>query len=153
MIATTAAPRLNAGSSPSAGRRTFRTRSASRAASAALPAFAGLAAIGPVADQAWPGAWGPAGSVAYELVTGCPAVNDASDLDLVLRADAPLARATLGRTLAELRLCAGSVRVDLLIETPAGGFAADEWLIDPPPGLALRTPRGPVLTADPWGVA
>ena len=117
-----------------------------------LPAVAALAAVGPVADQEWPGAWGPAGSVGYELVTGCPVVNAASDLDLVLHADVPPDRSTVSRTLGELRRRAGRVRVDLLIETPVGGFAADEWLSEPPRPLALRTRHGPVLTHDPWAV-
>lgn len=116
------------------------------------PAIAALGSISSVTDRCWPDAWGPAGSVGYELVSGHPVVNASSDLDLVLYADIPLDRAITADVLQELRTRAGAVRIDLVVETPAGGFVVDEWLGGPSPEVVLRTANGPVLTGDPWRV-
>lgn len=115
-----------------------------------LPALAAHETITPAADRAWPGVWGPGGSVGYELVASSPVVKPTSDLDLVLYADTPLDRATTATALQKLRRQAGNVRIDLIIETPLGGVAADEWMSRCPAGVVLRTARGPVVADDPW---
>lgn len=116
----------------------------------AVPAITALGMITPFADHVWPGIWGPAGSVGYELTTGRQVVSASSDLDLVLYADTPLDRMATELTLRGLRREVGSVRIDVLIETPVGGVVADDWLAASPAGLALRTAGGPVVTDDPW---
>ncbi|WP_176067765.1 malonate decarboxylase holo-ACP synthase [Anaeromyxobacter diazotrophicus] len=92
-------------------------------------------------------AWGPAGSVGFELATGAAAAGAASDLDLVVRAPAPLPR-ELARELWG-RLAASPVRIDAQVETPAGAFALAEYAADTA-AVALRTAAGPRRVADPW---
>lgn len=92
-------------------------------------------------------AWGPAGSVGFELATGIAAAGAASDLDLVVRAPARLTRA-LARELWA-RLAASPVRVDAQVEAPAGAFALAEYAAGTAT-VALRTAAGPRRVADPW---
>lgn len=99
-----------------------------------------------LAQQQWPWTWGVTGSSGYALATGVPVIHAQSDLDLLIRAPQPLPAAELERWAGQLRnaLC----RVDTQVETPAGGFALNEWLRD---GKALlKTHTGPRLVADPW---
>jgi len=94
--------------------------------------------------------WGPAGSVAFELATGCATATPASDVDLVLQLDAPLniaAAAALHGELLQL-----SVRVDVLLETPRGAVALGEYARGRAP-FVVRTPDGPRLLDDPWAGA
>ncbi|GBD47352.1 malonate decarboxylase holo-ACP synthase [Methylopila sp. Yamaguchi] len=109
----------------------------------AHPAFAALAQLGPVLDAAGlPG--GPAGAAGYELATGRPALTAASDLDLVLRFDGVPDMAALAAVSAAA--ARAPLRVDLVVETPAGAVALDELLGDSPQVL-LRTPQGPRLAS------
>jgi phosphoribosyl-dephospho-CoA transferase len=91
-------------------------------------------------------AWGPPGSVGFELATGTAVVGPASDLDVVVRAPEPwsLARAReLAADLARL-----PVRVDTQLDTPTGAVVLSEYARG---GRALlRTPDGPKLVNDPW---
>lgn len=92
--------------------------------------------------------WGPVGSVGFELATGLPCVTERSDLDLILRAPAPLAVADARRLRAAL--AALPVRADAQLETPAGGVALAEYA-DDPPRVVLRTLAGPRRVTSPWG--
>ena len=67
------------------------------AARAALPALSLLVAIKVRCDHTQL-AWGPTGSVGFELASGVPTVTESSDLDLVMRAPRP-ARPRLGARL------------------------------------------------------
>lgn len=99
-----------------------------------------------LAQQPWPWTWGVTGSTGYALATGVPVIHADSDLDLLIRAPLRVPAAELERWAKQLRnaLC----RVDTQVETPAGGFALNEWLRD---GKALlKTHTGPRLVADPW---
>lgn len=91
-------------------------------------------------------AWGPTGSVGFELATGVAATGAASDLDVVVRAPEPwpLERA---REIADYldRLPA---RVDAQLDAPAGAVALDEYARGG--RVLLRTPDGPRLIHDPW---
>ena len=63
-----------------------RRRSATR-----TPALAALREL----REKWSGmalTWGPAGSVGFELATGQYVTTEASDLDIVIRAESPIAR-------------------------------------------------------------
>ncbi|MFD7921416.1 malonate decarboxylase holo-ACP synthase [Streptomyces sp. NPDC059740] len=114
--------------------------------STALPALRALpAAAALLAPFGLP--WGPGGSVGFELASGAPTTTPGSDLDLVLRAEHPLAPGTARRL---VRLLHGlPVRADALLETGHGAVALGEYARGEGPVL-LRTPAGPVLTRCPW---
>lgn len=96
-------------------------------------------------------AWGPTGSVGFELATMRQTVTEASDLDIVIRTPAPLTRER-AYALRERAVCIErtfDVRIDAQLETPAGGVALSEWAAGKPRVLA-RSSGGPNMTADPW---
>jgi phosphoribosyl-dephospho-CoA transferase len=88
--------------------------------------------------------WGPAGSVGFELVSGHPAANAGSDLDVVVQADAPLPVDVSRDLMASMALL--PVRVDVIVEMAQGAVALADCL-----GLQdrmiLRTPDGPAFIA------
>jgi phosphoribosyl-dephospho-CoA transferase len=91
-------------------------------------------------------AWGPTGSVGFELATGVAAAGAASDLDVVVRAPEPW-------SLENAREIAGDlarlpVRVDVQLDAPAGAVALAEYARGG--RVLLRTPDGPSLIHDPW---
>ncbi len=112
-----------------------------------LPAFRALALM---QGRLPPGAaWGPTGSVGFELATGWPAVTGSSDLDLVLRCPEPVSREA-ARAWAEA--CSGlPARCDLQLDTGAGGLSLAEWAAGRAEVL-LKTDEGPRLVGDPWSV-
>jgi phosphoribosyl-dephospho-CoA transferase len=118
---------------------------APRAAPAALAALPGVESL--MARTALATRWGPAGSVAFELASGCATVTAASDLDLVLQLDAALAAAPAAALLGQLMQL--PARADVLLETPAGAVALGEYARGRPPYL-VRTTQGPRLLDDPW---
>jgi phosphoribosyl-dephospho-CoA transferase len=91
-------------------------------------------------------AWGPTGSVGFELATGVPSAGVASDLDVVIRAPQPWSLEK-AREMADYlnRLPA---RVDAQLEVPAGAVALDEYARGGQ--VLLRAPDGRGLTRDPW---
>ncbi|MCC8404353.1 malonate decarboxylase holo-ACP synthase [Paraburkholderia sp. MMS20-SJTN17] len=118
----------------------------------ALPSFIALAFLqrdpcGPLSRFVW----GPTGSTGFELATRMPAVNEASDLDLLIRAPEPLALAAARALLEQLQTLAAHVgiRIDAQLETPAGGVALAEWAAGKAHVLA-RHAGGPRFIADPW---
>lgn len=94
-------------------------------------------------------AWGPVGSVGFELAAGVPCATPESDLDLLVRAPVPLGRER-ARALLEA-LAALPVRADVQLETPSGGVALAEYAAGG--GVALRTGAGPRRVACPWAEA
>jgi phosphoribosyl-dephospho-CoA transferase len=92
-------------------------------------------------------AWGPTGSVGFELATGTAVVGPASDLDVVVRAPEPWSHVR-ARELAD-DLARLPVRVDTQLDTPSGAVALAEYARGG--RVLLRTPDGPKLTNDPWG--
>lgn len=92
--------------------------------------------------------WGPAGSVGFELATGHCVTTNLSDLDIVIRASRPLS-VERGRLLWE---CVMRLRpkVDVRVETPACGFALEEYVRRPLSKILLRYPDGATLGDDPW---
>ena len=110
-----------------------------------LPALAILeAVVGLLEDREL--AWGPTGSVGYELASGLPAVGESSDLDLILRSPGPLPRAMAREILEDLSSL--PARVDAQIDTGIGSVALAEWAAGRE--VLLRRACGPVLTEDPW---
>ena len=92
--------------------------------------------------------WGPVGSVGYELATGLSVTRMVSDLDLVIYAPHPVLR-------DEVRcfwnvLDVAPARIDVRLETPAGGFSLEEYVRDGQDRVLLRMATGPILTDDPW---
>ena len=119
----------------------------------ALPAFALYAALRHEALYLDAFSWGPTGSAGFELVSGMPTVTATSDLDLLIRTPRTLSRERATQMLTELELHAqhAGIRVDVQLETPAGGIALAEWAAGKPRVMA-RHAQGPRLIADPWAV-
>ena len=118
---------------------------------ARVPALAALAAVESLmAARQLAARWGPAGSVAFELASGCATARAHSDLDLILEAAEPLSCAAAAQLVRALGALA--VRTDLLLETPQGAVALTEFARGRPPYL-LRTPHGACLGNDPWADA
>jgi phosphoribosyl-dephospho-CoA transferase len=91
-------------------------------------------------------AWGPTGSLGFELATGVAVAGPASDLDVVVRAPEPwsFARAReLADDLARLPVC-----VDTQLDTPSGAVALAEYARGG--RVLLRTLDGPKLVNNPW---
>ena len=91
-------------------------------------------------------AWGPTGSVGFELATGVAAAGAASDLDVVVRAPEPWSLEN-AREIADY-LNRLPVRVDVQLDTPGGAVALAEYARGG--RVLLRTPDGPSLIHDPW---
>jgi phosphoribosyl-dephospho-CoA transferase len=113
-----------------------------------VPAVAMLAWIAPDLDAAGI-RWGIAGGVGFALASGLPVLRADSDLDLIIRADDADAFERMADVLRAVREHATTARVDMQIDTPAGGFAFAESLRTRGQVL-LKTARGPVMTQDPW---
>jgi phosphoribosyl-dephospho-CoA transferase len=93
-------------------------------------------------------AWGPTGSVGFQLATQLPVVRESSDLDLIVRVGAYLARAEARSMLDKLARL--PCRVDCLLESAFGAVALAEWAGSSNRDVLLRTATGPFLTKDPW---
>lgn len=91
--------------------------------------------------------WGPTGSAGFALATGLPVLRAHSDLDLVLHAPSPLDAQQTALLSSVLNYT--DCRIDLQIDTGAGGFSFAEW-IAARGRVLLKTDRGPLLTDDPW---
>jgi len=112
----------------------------------AMPAFAALDAIASAA-AAHDLAWGPAGSVAFELASGVAVVHEDSDIDLVVRPTPSHSRddlAAFGQSIVGML-----VRVDVAIEDHLGSVALAEWLRSPDRVL-IKADSGPRLGAFHW---
>ncbi len=91
-------------------------------------------------------AWGPTGSVGFELATGVAVAGPASDLDVVVWAPEPWSRARAWELAADLARL--PVRVDTQLDTPTGAVVLAEYARGG--RVLLRTPDGPKLVNDPW---
>lgn len=119
-----------------------------RPSAAATPAVAVLDDVAAILTaHGFAGRWGPTGGVGFELASGVPSTTSSSDLDLMLRADEPLARKDANWLYAELSKL--PVRIDLLLETPQGAVALAEYAQGTGSTL-LRCAHGPRLVQDPW---
>jgi hypothetical protein len=94
-------------------------------------------------------AWGPTGSVGFELASGHRVTTELSDLDVVIRASRRLS-VECARLLWE-RVRGLRPRVDVHVETPACGFALEEYVRRPLSQILLRYPDGARIGDDPWG--
>ena len=91
-------------------------------------------------------AWGPAGSVGFELATGVDATHAASDLDAILRVPEPWP-VDEARELAE-ELARLPVPVDVQLVVPNGAVSLAEYARGG--RVMLRAPGDPRLVWDPW---
>lgn len=91
-------------------------------------------------------AWGPTGSVGFELATGVATTHAASDLDVILRLPEPWP-VDEARHLAD-ELARLPVPVDVQLELPNGAVALAEYARGG--RVMLRAPGGPRLVWDPW---
>ena len=99
-----------------AGRRSEPWRAAQ------VPALAALSGVDAVLTDRG-SAWGPIGSVAFELATHLPVSTPVCDLDLVLRQQQELPnREEALELLKELANAATPARADVMIETRSGGL-------------------------------
>jgi phosphoribosyl-dephospho-CoA transferase len=114
----------------------------------ALPAFELLRKVAPLCDGY---AWGPTGSVGFELASGVATVTPASDLDLMIRAPEPMERAQAAALHIALVDAASSMkmRIDIQVETRDAAFALAEFA-GSAPRVMLRCADGPKLVANPW---
>jgi phosphoribosyl-dephospho-CoA transferase len=111
-----------------------------------LPAFEALAQLRPALDACgW--AWGVSGGAGFELASGFAALNEASDLDLILRTPQPLAR-DQARELLALFDKAPCV-VDMQLQTSFGAVALREWA-GSSSRVLLKNATGACLVVDPW---
>jgi phosphoribosyl-dephospho-CoA transferase len=94
--------------------------------------------------------WGPVGGAGFWLASGLPVLRPSSDLDLLVRSPGPLSPGLLA-ALSALQPGA-ACRIDIQVDTGAGGFALGEYLRETPRGgrVLLKTTHGPLLVRDPW---
>lgn len=91
--------------------------------------------------------WGPTGSVGFELASGVQTVTDASDLDIIIRAESFLSVRTAQDIIKELSKV--TAKMDIQLETPKGSVALAEYARGNSPVL-VRTFNGPKLVKNPW---
>jgi phosphoribosyl-dephospho-CoA transferase len=110
------------------------------------PAFAALDGVANAAD-AIDLAWGPGGSVGFELATGVVTVSTDSDLDVIAY---PTKRHTRDALLSLFNATNGAkVRIDIVIESAMGAVALQEWIASPQRVL-IKTIDGPRLGEFSW---
>jgi phosphoribosyl-dephospho-CoA transferase len=120
---------------------------------AGLPVFVALDALRRDTSSLGSFIWGPTGSVGFELATGKPTATATSDLDLLIRIPNHLSRneaQCLQARLDEHAAHAG-IRIDVQLETPAGGVALAEYASGKARVMA-RHASGPRLIVDPWAL-
>jgi malonate decarboxylase holo-[acyl-carrier-protein] synthase len=92
-------------------------------------------------------AYGPTGSVGFELASGLSTATAASDLDLLIRTPERLSMESARKLMAIFSQSA--CRLDVQLETPGGAVCLAEYASGQRP-LLLRQNGGPVLIDDPW---
>jgi phosphoribosyl-dephospho-CoA transferase len=120
-----------------------------RLSKARIQEIAGLKALAVIEEQlaSFSLAYGPTGSIGFELASGLPTATSASDLDLLIRAPERLP-IRLAQELVSIfsgRPC----RVDAQLETPRGALSLAEYASGQRP-LLLRQDGGPILVDDAW---
>ena len=100
--------------------------------------------------ERWRRAWGPGGSVGFELATGNLVVTPDSDLDAVIYATQPIDSSEARSLLESTRGLPAAV--DVRVETPRAGFSLAEYVSRQGAKILLRTPQGAVLGTNPWHV-
>jgi phosphoribosyl-dephospho-CoA transferase len=109
----------------------------------------GLKVLAVIEEQlaSFPLAYGPIGSIGFELASGLPTATSASDLDLLIRAPERLP-IQLAQELV-LIFSGHPCRVDAQLETPRGAVSLTEYASGQRP-LLLKQDAGPILADDAW---
>lgn len=94
--------------------------------------------------------WGVAGSAGFELASGVAAVHAASDLDLILRTPRRVGRDWAAALVRALE--GAPCRVDVQLQTPAGGVALRDWA-GPSRQVLLKGVEAARLVEQPWARA
>ncbi|CAG7609327.1 Phosphoribosyl-dephospho-CoA transferase [Paenibacillus solanacearum] len=92
--------------------------------------------------------WGPTGSIGFELASGASTVHPRSDIDLAIYLPQRVERKTLTAWNTFNHQC--SVKIDALLETPAGACSLSEFVRQEESTILLRTMNGPALVKCPW---
>ncbi|MFM2484631.1 malonate decarboxylase holo-ACP synthase [Celerinatantimonas yamalensis] len=95
----------------------------------------------------WPLPWGVTGSCAYSLASHEMVMRAESDLDLRIVTPTEPDLSQFSELLALIKTL--KVRVDIQLETPAGGVALNEW-IKRANQLLVKSAHGPFLSPNPW---
>jgi phosphoribosyl-dephospho-CoA transferase len=114
----------------------------------ATPALDALARVAPLLARLGR-RWGPGGGVGFEIATGERTITPLSDLDLILRQDRRLEPQEARTLLDALTAAAAPVRIDVILETPAGGVTLAD-LAARPGQVLVRSWNGVHLADDPW---
>jgi phosphoribosyl-dephospho-CoA transferase len=93
--------------------------------------------------------WGPIGSVGFELATRRQVTTEASDLDLVIRAEQRIS-VRQARSWWE-RVIGLATKVDARVETPECGFSLEEYACTSARRILLRFADGVRFGDNPWG--
>lgn len=86
--------------------------------------------------------WGPTGSTGFELATGIPSIKNTSDLDLVINLPVKITIEQANMLLLRLEKTA-LVRLDVQLNTPAGGVALKEYILGKK--VLVKTSTAPIL--------
>ena len=114
-----------------------------------VPALRALDAVAAAMSLAgW--RWGPGGSVGFELATGRSSATHTSDLDIVVQCPRRFEKRHVAEMLVALD--GGCCRIDVILETPAGGVSLLD-LAHSTGAILARTSRGPMWVTDPWALA
>ncbi len=111
-----------------------------------LPVMHALRQLRPVLDDCgW--VWGVSGSAGFELASGCAAMHERSDLDLILRTPQLITRNQARKLVAvfDQAIC----RVDMQLQTPFGAVALREWA-STSARVLLKNTHQACLVSDPW---
>jgi phosphoribosyl-dephospho-CoA transferase len=111
-----------------------------------IPCIGALPALVPIFESRQL-SWGITGSAGFALATGIGVVRSDSDLDILIRAPEPVSRDDAAHLIRSL--AAPPIRIDVQVDTGAGGFALAEWARRSGRVL-LKTADGPLLVNDPW---
>jgi len=93
-------------------------------------------------------AWGPGGSVGFELASGRQTATVTSDLDIIVFAPEPFDKPYAANLLQSAQEI--SPQIDILIETPGFAFSLAEYATSKNTSILLRGPEGPYM-GEPWG--
>lgn len=91
---------------------------------------------------------GIGGSAQFELATKIQMVKKTSDLDLIVSVTDPLTQTEAKALLNDLNRF--GVHVDLQMVSAQNGFSLEEYAFQQTNKIMLKTPKGPILTAQPW---
>ena len=111
-----------------------------------VPALGALAVVAATLPK-FSLAFGPTGSVGFELASGRATATSTSDLDLLIRAPERISMKVARELLRSM--AQGPCRIDVQLETPRGAVSLAEYARGDRP-LLLRKSGGPVLVSDPW---